>query len=138
MYQKGTGFLAASILLNQAKGDQHAVLHLFCQGVEVMMKGVLLIVDYDAFQPQLKRLGHNLLATTDAAMQAAGLPVFKGSARKELVLLNTLYSKHLLRYGSGYDILVDPQTIDHKRALQRIGALIRRFQRRGIPNAVAV
>ena len=48
---------------------------------------------------------------------------------EELRTLSNLYSKHLLRYGSGYDILVDPRTISRERAFRRLGATIRLAER---------
>jgi hypothetical protein len=138
MYRKGKSFIGASILLRQRDGDEYVVLHLLCQGIEIVMKGLLLIVDYDRFKPRLRTIGHNLLAATDEAMKAAGLPPFRGATRAELKGLNTLYKRHMLRYASTHDVLVDARTIPHRRLLHRIGALLRRIHRRGIPNARAI
>jgi hypothetical protein len=153
MYRKGNSFIGAAILLRQHGGDEYVVLHLLCQGIEILMKGLLLVVDYDRFKPRLRTktprrraaepsrrggIGHNLLAATDEAMKAAGLPAFRGAAHAELKGLNTLYTRHLLRYASTHDVLVDGRTIPHRRLLHRIGALLRRISRRGIPNAKAI
>ena len=137
-YKKGTSFVAAAILLNRHGGDASAVLHVLCQGIEVLMKGILLVVDYDKFRPQLRALGHDLVKTSETALKAAGLPTFSGAALQDLRTLNTLYVKHLLRYGSSYDVLVDAKTISYGRALRRIAALMRQLQRKGIPNAMAI
>ena len=43
----------------------------------------------------------------------------------ELEALNSLYSIHWLRYGTFYDILVNPETIASDLTLRRIAAVIR-------------
>jgi hypothetical protein len=47
----------------------------------------------------------------------------------ELQALNSLYTKHLLRYGSFYDVLVDPVTISSGRVLRRMAAVLRLAER---------
>lgn len=117
----------------QAEGVPWAdVLHLLCQGIEIVLKGLLLAVDYDKYKPKLKRLGHDLLKIADAATDAAGLSALRPSIRTEMESLNRLYSGHLLRYGSGYDILVDPSTIPSRQVLRRMAALLRLVERKGL------
>lgn len=46
MFRKGQGFIAAAMLLNQEnkhsdEGFEWVVLHLWCQGIEVGLKGLL-------------------------------------------------------------------------------------------------
>jgi hypothetical protein len=130
MYAKGKAFIGASILLRQKKGYEFVVLHLICQGIEVVLKGLLLGIDYHKYKPELKKLGHNLVRITDTASRAAGLKPLSKSDRSELEGLNRLYSRHLLRYGSGYDILVDPTTIPCNRVLRHTAALLRLVERR--------
>jgi hypothetical protein len=132
MYAKGKSFLGAAILLRQKGGYEYVVLHLLCQGIEIVLKGVLLAVDYDKYKPKLKQLGHDLLKITDAATDAAGLPALRPRIRTEMESLNRLYSRHLLRYGSGYDILVDPSTIPSRLVLRRMAALLRLVERKGL------
>lgn len=130
MYAKGKGFIGAAILLHKKKGCEFVVLHLICQGIEVMLKGLLLSVDYDKFKPKLKALGHNLVRITDIASGAARLKPLPKSVQRELEVLDHLYSRHLLRYGSGYDILADSTTIPCKRVLRRVATLLRLVERR--------
>jgi hypothetical protein len=130
MYAKGKAFLGAAILLRDHKGNEFVVLHLVCQGIEAPLKGLLLVIDYDKFKPELKKLNHNLLNIVNTASLAAGLRPLRSPVRTELEGLNRLYSRHFLRYGSGYDILVDPTTISSKRVLRRVGALLRLVRRR--------
>ena len=132
MYVKGKAFLGAAVLLRQKGGYEFVVLHLLCQGIEVVLKGLLLAIDYDKFKPKLKKFGHDLLKVTDAATSAAGIPALRPSVRSEMESLNQLYSRHLLRYGSGYDILVDPKTIRNRLVLRRMIALLRLIERKGL------
>ncbi len=129
-YSKGQAFVASSILLRKhaprSETMEYVALHLLCQGIEGIVKGLLLFKNYDSYRDQLrKQLGHNLVRIAEEGIAAYGLNPLRGELRKELVKLNELYSKHLLRYGSSYDILVDPRTILRDRVTRRIGAVIR-------------
>lgn len=132
MYVKGKAFLGAAVLLRQKGGYEFVVLHLLCQGIEVVLKGLLLVIDYDKFKPKLKKFGHDLLKITDAATSAASIPALRPRVRSEMESLNQLYSRHLLRYGSGYDILVDPTTIRSRLVLRRMIALLQLIERKGL------
>jgi hypothetical protein len=139
MYEKGKAFLAAAILLRQRHGYEYAVLHLICQGIEVLGKGYLLMSNYDHFKPKLRSYGHNLLKLVAAIESQAKVGILQPRVRAELSTLNTLYSQHLLRYGSGYDILVSAETIPSKHVLFRTYALLRLARRYGIakePSAI--
>jgi hypothetical protein len=134
MYTKGKAFLGAAILLRQTGGYEFIVLHLLCQGIEVALKGILLLIDYDKYKPKIRRIGHNLSSVSDAAIKAAGLSSLRPDVRAELAVLSNLYSQHLLRYGSGYDILVNPSTIPSQRVLRRMVAVLRLVESKGIAN----
>lgn len=133
MYVKGKVFIGAAILLRrQGNSEQtdHVVLHLLCQGIEVTRKGLLLLRDYDRFIARLRKpLGHNLSKVAKEASTAYGVKPMRGDLDGELRTLSNLYSQHLLRYGSGYDILVDPRTIARERAFYRLEAVIRLAER---------
>lgn len=133
MCDKGKAFLGAAVLLRQKGGSEYVVLHLLCQGIEVLLKGLLLSINYDRFKPELKKYGHNLLSVTKAATSAAGLSPLRPRLRAELEALNRLYSCHHLRYGSVCDIFIDPITIPSRLVLRRMVALLapRQAQRRG-------
>jgi HEPN domain-containing protein len=125
MYHEGKHFLGAALLLRERGGSEAVVLHLICQGLEITLKGLLLAADYEKFRPRLQRpLGHNLERLVNEVSQAAGLRQ-QPSVLAELAALNKLYSRHLLRYASGYRLLVDPASIPHRRVLRRFAAAIR-------------
>ena len=130
MYAKGKSFLGAGILLRQQGGYEYVVLHLICQGVEIILKALLLFRDYDKYRNQLRRpLGHNLTALVAASLSEFGAKPISPALAGELDTLNSLYSNHWLRYGSFYDILVAPQTIPSTLTLRKIAAVIRLAER---------
>lgn len=131
MYAKGQAFVEAAALLRRNGGYEYAVLHLLCQGIEVALKGLLLLISYDQFKPKLKPLGHNLLAIADAASVACGIRPLRPRLRAELQTLSTLYSRHLLRYGSGYDLLVSASTIPSDDVFRRTASLFRLVRMKG-------
>lgn len=130
MSEKGKAFLGAAVLLRQRGAYEYAVLHLLCQGIEVLGKGFLLSVDYDTYKPKLRGYGHNLVKLLCAVEKESNISILKPAVREELVALSNLYAQHRLRYGSGYDILVNPTTIPSRRVLLRVAALMRRMERK--------
>jgi len=138
MYMKGKAFIGAALLLRRRDGYEYVVLHLLCQGIEVLGKGYLLLVNYDAHKPKLRKYGHNLVKLVAAVETAMHEPILKAVVRTELEVLSSLYSQHLLRYGSGYDVLVNPNTIPSGRVLSRVAALLRVVERKGIDHEQAI
>jgi hypothetical protein len=69
-YTRGKSFLGAAVLLQQHGGHGDVVLHLLCQGIEILLKSLLLFIDYDAHKPKLKKYRHDLapLAARDRAV----------------------------------------------------------------------
>lgn len=132
MYRKGEAFVGASILLRKTSNTEqvtYVALHLFCQGVELILKGLLLCKDYDKYKPWLRRLGHNLFKTADETITTYQLNSTRSALSGELKTLSGLYSKHLLRYGTAYDLLVAPSSIPHERLLRRVEAIMRLINR---------
>lgn len=132
MYQKGRSFLGAALLLHQQKGYEFVVLHLLCQGVETTLKGLLLYKDYNKYKNKLKKrkrdkftFGHALKALADAASSEFGITSMTPTLVAELNNLNVLYSSHRLRYGTFFDILVNPDTIQSRNVWRKIAAVIR-------------
>ena len=126
MYQKGLHFIGASTLLEEKVGYRGVVLHLLCQGIEITLKGLLLFSNYDKYQPKLaKPIGHNLEKLVNVTLLEFGLKPLKKDTTTELRTLNSFYSKHLLRYGTTIDIIIDPNSIAYQHTLNRIAATIR-------------
>ncbi|SDY52439.1 HEPN domain-containing protein [Nitrosomonas sp. Nm33] len=130
MYAKGKSFLGAAILLRQQGGYEYVVLHLICQGIEIILKALLLFRNYDKYRNQLRKpLGHNLKKLTDASQSEFGVKPISNALARELETLNSLYSNHWLRYGSFYDVLVAPHTIPSTFTLRKITAVIKLAER---------
>lgn len=133
MYQKGKAFIGASHLLaDKAKAEpfQYVALHLLCQGLEITLKGILLLHDFDGQQGRLKKpLGHNLLRVAEDAVALYGMNPLRPPLKAELKQLSGLYSQHLLRYASTHDILVAPSTVATTLVRRRLHVLLRVTER---------
>ncbi len=133
MYGKGKAFVGAYILVSrqeQSEPAQYVKLHLLCQGIEIILKGLLLFSDYDHHKNKLiKPLGHDLLKIVSAAHTAYSIGSLRPKLHTELSILNNFYKSHLLRYGGINDILIAPSSIEHKMVFARIAAVIRLTER---------
>ena len=137
MYERGKGFVGAAVLVDQKDGHPFVVLHLLCQGIEVVLKAMLLANDYTLYKPCLRGLGHDLPKAAAAVRRATGLHVFSGQARDELETLSNVYRQHLLRYASNFDIFVDPRTIPSRKVFRHTAALFRYLERKQAFNVAA-
>ena len=131
MCEKGKSFIGAALLLRNQGGYEYVVLHLLCQGIEVLGKGYLLLQNYDKYKPQLRSIGHNLENLLREVEQVSGINLRARGVQAEVTELNQLYSQHLLRYGSGMDVLIDPKNISSGRVLRRLAAVLRYADRTG-------
>jgi hypothetical protein len=133
MYDRGSAFIAAAILLRRhanSEAHHYVVLHLLCQGIEVTLKGLLLLANYDSYQPQLKSiLGHHLRKITDTALVEYRMHPLRPEIAAELDALDNLYSKHLLRYANGLVFFIDPGTIPYRRVFTRLYAVMKLVER---------
>lgn len=126
LYSKGKHFIAAAVLLKRHQGcDNYVVLHLLCQGTEIILKALLLVLDFDKYSKQQIGYRHNLLSLAAATTAAFGLQPMRAPLAEELRALNIYYSNNLLRYDGLQDILIDPATIESSRLLRRVAAIIR-------------
>jgi len=126
MYTKGKSFVAAALLLRQWHGYEYVILHLLCQGIEITLKGLLLMNDYDKYKDKLKSaFGHNIKKLVAAAISEFSVRPMRPALETELEMLSSLYSSQRLRYGTFYDVLVNPETIQSRLALRKIAAVIR-------------
>jgi hypothetical protein len=131
MYKKGQSFLGASVLLSQRGGDGYVVLHLFCQGVEIILKALLLLNDYEKYSPRLRMTyGHDLSKLARRVASIYKLKPMRKELAEELQVLNNLYAPQLMRYGSIADIFIDPNSISHQLAATRIAAVMRLADRK--------
>ena len=60
--KKGENFIRTALLLRKNNSDENVVLSMICQGIENILKGLLLSKDYVRYEPLLRRkFGKNLL-----------------------------------------------------------------------------
>lgn len=108
MYQDGRDFLGAAMLLSQRReGSDAVVLHLTCQGIEIILKAFLLVADYDRFKPRLRSMGYNLVRLAQEVTKVAKVKPLRSNVLAELQALNNFYTRHLLRYASADRIFID-------------------------------
>ncbi|MGH9426310.1 MAG: hypothetical protein ACRD2L_08410 [Terriglobia bacterium] len=132
MYVRGKAFIGSAILLKRQANSEpmhYVVLHLVCQGTEITLKGLLLLRDYDQYKPRLRGIGHDLCRAASETSTAFGFRNPDGDVAAELKELSNLYSRHLMRYSSVVDILIDPRSVSCSKVLRRIGAAIRIAER---------
>lgn len=125
MFHRGKQFIKAAILLDGEEDPyQYVVLHLFCQGLEIILKGLLLLRNYNLYEPKLKNIGHNLIRAAEKVRLEFKSKPLRNDIMDQLKELNNLYGNHLLRYGSPLDIFIDPKqfpsNLVFKKAIQLI------------------
>jgi hypothetical protein len=126
MYRKGKSFVLAGLLLRREAGYEYVVLHLLCQGIEIILKSLLLHKDYDKYLPIIKKsIGHDIIKASNAVIAAYHRRRLSLEIHAELDQLNNLYKQHRLRYASGYDILVDPHTISSAKVIRKIVRVVK-------------
>jgi hypothetical protein len=146
MQRRGESFLVASACLNRAQGSPLAIRHLICQGMELYLKGLLLEADFDRYQPRLPGknrrrpdgIGHDLEKLLGVCVAEFGVRPPRPVILEQLRTLNRLYTQHLLRYASTYDVLFaghEPECRAFSRwlcSVVRLCERVRRHQRGGI------
>jgi hypothetical protein len=101
------------------------VLHLLCQGTEIILKSLLLFLDSRKYSKLQKKYGHDLNQVVSANIEAFRLHPLRAPLVKEVEALNNIYRRHLLRYASLHDLVVSPDSIESERVLRRMTAVIR-------------
>jgi hypothetical protein len=126
MFHKGKNFLWAAKLLEENGGYHYVVLHLLCQGFELIIKGLLLMQNYDTYMPKLKSMGHNLIKGVKELNEfvVKSLKIDEDTMN-ELGKLNVFYRKHILRYGNLSDLLIDSKTISSDLVMKYALKLVR-------------
>jgi hypothetical protein len=122
MLHRGNNFVGAAVLLEQKGGYHYVVLHLICQGLEIMLKAFLLLRNYDKYLPLLpnRQFGHDLVALAVEASSVFGLNPLRRSLLVELKGLSGLYKTHFLRYADFRDVLFYPNEIPYTRVTFRM------------------
>jgi hypothetical protein len=130
-FYRGANFLLAAKLLEKKGGSRFVFLHLLYQGLEIIIKSLLLMQNYDKYKPKLKSkggLGHDLVECDKELRKELGNKPLKKKDKdimNELDILNNFYSKHILRYGSALDLFGEPKTISSDLVIRYAFKLVR-------------
>lgn len=125
LYSKGRSFVGAAVLLQRHGGDEYVVLHLLCQGIEIILKALLLFLDHKKYSKLQRKFGHDLNQLISAAIDGYQLHHLRPPLAAEIKALNDFYSKHLLRYAGLHDIFIAPGSIASERTFRRLAAVLR-------------
>ena len=127
-FDKGRAFVGAALLLKshtQSESYKYVYLHLVCQGIELILKGLLLTKDYDTYRPRMRTFGHDILILAEETLAEFSLKPLTPKIEQDLKYLSQQFSKHNLRYSSINDIFIDPNSIAINSVMRRLGACIR-------------
>ncbi|QBN17315.1 hypothetical protein [Flavobacterium nackdongense] len=125
MFQKGKEFFEAAEFIKGKQSENSVYLHLLCQSFEIIIKSLLLFKDYDKYNPILqKKIGHNLLKAYDRYKNDLKINANVKEIQRELIILNSLYNKHFLRYGTSQDIFLDVKSINSKNVFELTKCLV--------------
>lgn len=135
-FRKGAHFIGAALLLRQHGGEEYVVLHNLCQGLELIIKGLLLVKDFDSYRPKLggrgakgQSYGHDLMRLATDALAEFKLNPLRPPLIQELTELNRWFSNHALRYGLLETVFIDASAIQSGLVLRRLGAVLRLVER---------
>lgn len=134
-YLRGRQFIRAALALDQDDpGDGYVVRHLLCQGIELILKALLLRKNYNNYFPLLskKKYGHNLIALLDEVAR-----LYKVKVAPDLLVdlrkLNSFFKAHLFRY-SDIEAMFSPATsFPITRTLEKLLPLMKAMDRRMRP-----
>lgn len=133
MLQRGMAFGYSSVLLRRSGGDGYVCLHLLCQSIEIVLKALLLLSDFNRYEGDpLRDFGHKLEPLVDEVLKVYKLNPLKPELLVEFRTLDALYRKHRLRYEDGFGIFVDPSTIPYAMTFTRLVVALRLLQLKGV------
>ena len=131
-FERGCAFVGAAHLTRphaMHEPQQYVVLHLVCQGLELIIKGILLTKDFDTYRSKEKIFGHKIERLTDEAIKVFNLRPLEPKLKTEIKYLAERFSAHQLRYASAMDIFIAPSSIEYDLTLRKLHAVIRLSRR---------
>jgi hypothetical protein len=114
-FEKGVAFIAATYLLKRQaliEPQQYVALHLFAQGIELLMKGGLFGKNFGIYRKKGKQIGHRLDEAYQECTKSFRLNPLCNESVQQLKALSGLFSSHSLRYAGLQDIFIAPNSID--------------------------
>ena len=119
--KKGENFIRTALLLRKNNSDENVVLSMICQGIENILKGLLLSKDYVRYEPLLRRkFGKNLLRLYYRTRKEYGISNLDARAVNELQILAYLYKNQFLHYGHLINLLNDDKAFESGHLLRKL------------------
>ncbi len=119
--KKGENFIRTALLLRKNNSEENVVLSMICQGIENILKGLLLAKDYVRYEPLLrKKFGKNLLRLYYRTRKEYKIKHLDGRAVNELQILAYLYKNQFLHYGHLINLLNDDKAFESGHLLRKL------------------
>lgn len=119
--KKGENFIRTALLLRKNNSDENVVLSMICQGIENILKGLLLSKDYVRYEPLLRRkFGKNLLRLYYRTTKEYRIYNLDARAVNELKILAYLYKNQFLHYGHLINLLNDDKAFESGHLLRKL------------------
>lgn len=134
-YLRGRQFIRVAFTLDQDDpGDGYVVRHLLCQGVELILKALLLRKNYDKYRPLLRKapFGHDLLGLLNEVKQLY-IVKLEPELLADITKLNSFFKTHLFRYSDIEAFLSPAETFPIRRCLEKLLDLMQVMDRRMHP-----
>lgn len=126
MFEKGVSFVGAAVLLRDKEGYEQVVLHLICQGLENILKSILLLEDFHKYRKYIKNnIGHDLEKAVQEVIKVKHSSGITIELSDEIARINCFYKGHWLKYGTMADILMSTQNIDSELVQIKLLQLIK-------------
>jgi len=130
-FTMGVEFVSAGMFLRRQNQKSSASLHLLCQGMELILKSLLLDKDYDNFKKKIRsqRDQHDLYSLAEMVEAEYHYKKVRPRLKAQLKELSDLYRRNRLRYPNtlfsfGYHLWLDTDLVFWK--LVAVARLARR------------
>jgi hypothetical protein len=129
--KKGENFIRTALLLRKNNSDENVVLSMICQGIENILKGLLLAKDYVRYEPLLRRkFGKNLLRLYYRTTKEYRISNLDVRAVNELKILAYLYKNQFLHYGHLINLLNDDKAFESGHLLRKLFQILAYVKRK--------
>jgi DNA polymerase III delta prime subunit len=129
--KKGENFIRTALLLRKNNSDENVVLSMICQGIENILKGLLLAKDYVRYEPLLRRkFGKNLLRLYYRTRKEYKIKNLNARAVNELQILAYLYKNQFLHYGHLINLLNDDKAFESGHLLKKLFQILAYVKKR--------
>jgi len=129
--KKGENFIRTALLLRKNNSEENVVLSMICQGIENILKGLLLSKDYVRYEPLLRRkFGKNLLKLYYRTRKEYKIKKLDARAVNELQILAYLYKNQFLHYGHLINLLNDDRAFESGHLLRKLFQILAYVKRK--------